>query len=312
MSVRNGRPVKSLCSCVAFVAAAAALPLFLAGCAGSNLTAARLLASSGAGSGPKKPIIIDEAMAPDRPQPSRRNRRTVAAGGTTPPATTGSVPDTNPSSVRKVLADARTLRLAGRRDEALRLLNTSVSSHPGNVPLLQQRALLTLEVGDVDRAEKLLRKVAAKSPDDWRLHSALGAALAAKGNHKAAVAAFDRALQLAPGQTAVLNNLAMSHAMAGNLDKAEKLLRRIVAKATTAPQRTRAKQNLALVLGWRGKHDEARRIAAATMPVAAADANAAYLRRLSSNVKVSRAPRGTTPQGVGKLAGLPGSKPEPR
>ena len=223
MSVRNGKPAICWFSRGAFVVAIAALPIGLTACTGSSLTAARLLASNGNAAGPHKPIIIDEAAAPEPHQQRGRKRRTTASAprSTVGPAKTADAPRNTASSAKKVLAEARTLRLAGRRDDALRLLNTAASAHPDNIAISQQRALLTLEVGDIDRAERLLRKVVAKSPGDWRLHSALGAALAAKGNHKAAVVAFGKALKLSPGQPAILNNLAMSHAMAGNLAKAE-------------------------------------------------------------------------------------------
>jgi hypothetical protein len=53
----------------------------------------------------------------------------------------------------------------------------------------------------------------------------------------------------------VLNNLAMAHVMNGEPQKAEDLLRRVVANGSVPPKVT---QNLALVLGLQGRYDEAK------------------------------------------------------
>ena len=115
-----------------------------------------------------------------------------------------------------------------------------------------ERGLLALELGDAARAEKLLRQAHDPKAPDWRLHSALGAALASRGKQQEAQVQFAKALALAPDQPSVLNNLALSYALDGKAAEAEQLLRKAQRSAGRTPQ---MQENLALVLGLRGRYE---------------------------------------------------------
>lgn len=269
------------------------VPVLTTGCAQSSLTASNLLTTGSTTplrTTNRPPMTDDErlqtvaAIKKQPHAPSSRSRRTA-------------------STAASDLAQARKLRIAGQRVAALRLLDQSARRFPANAAITAQRGLLALEIGQLPQAEKLLREAIEKGAGDWRLRSALGATLAARGQHDQAIRQFRVALKASPENPAILNNLALSHAMAGNLKKAEKILRTVVARKARGRQLARANQNLALVLGLRGKHAEARRIAASTLPAATATANVAYLQRLSSNVHVSRA--ATPDPRSGRFAGLP-------
>jgi tetratricopeptide (TPR) repeat protein len=82
---------------------------------------------------------------------------------------------------------------------------------------------------------------------------------------------------MAPEQPSLLNNLALAHAMEGEIDKAEPLLRRAASAGEGEP---RIGQNLALVLGLQGKYDEAKLAAAQTLPADKAAANVEFVRRI--------------------------------
>jgi Flp pilus assembly protein TadD len=181
---------------------------------------------------------------------------------------------------------ARALRAKGEKQRALALLEQAASSDTGNKALLAEQGLLALDLGQVQKAEALLRKaIDAKSPD-WRLHSGLGAAISAQGRQAEAQVEFGKALALAPDHPSVLNNLALSYALEGKHE--ERLLRRL---AQGAPQ-SRTRQNLALLLGLKGKIEEARKVSAAALPPDQARANVGYLQALKAgkeSASVSRA-----------------------
>ena len=88
---------------------------------------------------------------------------------------------------------------------------------------------------------------------------------------------FAKALALAPDQPSVLNNLALSYALDGKTAEAERVLRKAQRSAGKPSQ---IQENLALVLGLRGRFDEARTVGQSVMPPAKADQNVAYLQAL--------------------------------
>lgn len=183
----------------------------------------------------------------------------------------------NSTDPATAIAYARALRLSGSKAEGLAVLDKAAAAAPRNRQLQLQRGLLALDLGETDKAEKLLRL--ADDGREWRVHSALGTALAIGGKQQEARAQFAKALALAPDNPTVLNNLALSYALDGKGDDAEKLLRKA---QHTAPKTAPVQQNLALVLGLRGKYDEAKSVAAVTLAPAKAGENVAFLQRLSA------------------------------
>ena len=131
-----------------------------------------------------------------------------------------------------------------------------------------------------NRGEIALRVLRAANPPrtpDWRLTSAEGAIQDQLGNTQEARRLYAAALDLAPDEPTVLNNLAMSHVLTNELPRAEEILRRADAGARKDP---RVRQNLALVVGLQGRFDEARRLATEALPRDQADANVAYLKAM--------------------------------
>lgn len=178
-----------------------------------------------------------------------------------------------------LIAEARALRRAGDKAAAARTLERAAKEHPKDIPLMKERGLLALELGQVGKAETLLRKVLESlSPPDWRVHSGLGTALAASGKQQDAQLQFAKALELAPEHPAIINNLALSYALDGKAAEAEKLLRRVTAGKGRPRETDQAKQNLALLLGLSGRIEEARTLSAATLPAEQAKANVEYLK----------------------------------
>ena len=186
----------------------------------------------------------------------------------------------DPANAVAAIAYAKALRTSGAKIDAVAVLAASAKAKPGDRQLALERGLLALELGDAAAAETHLRAAHDPKAPDWRLHSALGAALASRGKQPEAQAQFAKALTLAPDHPSVLNNLALSYALDGKTAEAEKLLRRAAAlKAMT--DGNRLDQNLALVLGLSGKYAEARTAAETQLPAAKASDNVAYLKQLA-------------------------------
>ena len=112
---------------------------------------------------------------------------------------------------------------------------------------------LALDMGQVGTAAQLLERADDPGKPDWRILSARGTVNAKQGQYKEAIAYFERARALAPGQASVASNLAMAYAMDGHAAKAETLLRHAAEQPDADP---RVKQNLALVLNLQGKSNE--------------------------------------------------------
>jgi|RhiMethySRZTD1v2_1073278.scaffolds.fasta_scaffold06696_12 Flp pilus assembly protein TadD len=224
----------------------------------------------------------DPSSAPVTASLAAADRGPVAETGARPPidiAPLAAAHKANPADAEAALAYARGLRASGAKREALAVLDKAAAGKTADRRLQLERGLLALELGQTAKAEKLLRQAHDANAPDWRLHSALGAALATGGRQPEAQAQFAKALALAPDHPTVLNNLALSYALDGKAAEAEKLLRTAKPGPAQTPQ---VKQNLALVVGLRGRYEEARGLGEAALPPAKAGDNVAYLQRLAS------------------------------
>jgi Flp pilus assembly protein TadD len=220
------------------------------------------------------PAALETASAP---APARSDKRAAAKAAHGPElAELAAAHQANPGEVAAARAYARALRGAGAKPAALAVLERAAAKAKDRA-LTLERGLLTLELGQADKAERLLRQLDDATAPDWRVHSALGAALASRGKQPEAQAQFAKALALAPEHPSVLNNLALSYALDGKAEEAEKLLLRAHRAREAAPE---VPQNLALVLGLRGKFDAAK-AAAGALPADQASANIAYLKALT-------------------------------
>lgn len=187
-------------------------------------------------------------------------------------------------------AKAQNLRLAGQKAKALRTLDRAANADT-DVDLLKERGMLALELGQLEKAQTLLKKARDGGDPDWRVLSALGAAYSARGNQQAAQIEFSKALKLAPDHPSILNNLALSYALDGNHDQAETLLRKV---ATTGKNRAKTSQNLALILGLNGKISEATKVSQSVLPAQKAQANAAFFASRQSQAKPVRVSKAAT------------------
>lgn len=163
----------------------------------------------------------------------------------------------NPRDPKATLNYARNLKALGRKPEALAVLQANYLFGSTDRDYLSEYGRLSLEMGQIGTAGRLLEAADDPSKPDWRIVSARGTVLAKQGDYKGAIAMFERADKLAPEQVSIKNNLALAYTMDGQAPRAEQLLREARVKAGDDP---RLRQSLALVLGLQGKHDEAKSI----------------------------------------------------
>lgn len=179
-----------------------------------------------------------------------------------------------PHDAKTALAYARNLKAAGHKEEAFGIMQGAALVNGESKELAGEMGRLAIEFDQIAMADKLLTLADDPLKPDWRLISARGTVMAKQSKYAEAIPFFERALKVAPSQPSVLNNLAMAHAANGDPAKAEEILR----KALASSNDPKIRQNLALVLGLQGRHDEAGAARTAAAPATTADTD--YIKRM--------------------------------
>lgn len=151
----------------------------------------------------------------------------------------------------------RALSTIGSHDEAAGAYRSLLEIDPVNLIGLRGLGNAYLALNDPDLALPNLEAAVAIGKDASS-YSSLGVALDMLGRHQDAQDAYDRALELAPGDLDVATNLAISLSLSDRHDEAVQLMRQ-TAGAPTATVRHR--QNLALIYGLANRTDDARAVA---------------------------------------------------
>lgn len=168
------------------------------------------------------------------------------------------------------------LRAMGKTEEALRAAEAVLAFQPNHVDAMLEVARAHIARGQGFHAIAPTRQAQLLAPRDWRAPSLLGVAYEQVDRASEARAAWEHALLLSPDNPGVLANLALSWAAAGDLPKAEGLLRRAAVRPDAG---LKVRQNLALVLGLQGKTAEAERLIRDDLPPEMAASNLAWLRQ---------------------------------
>jgi Flp pilus assembly protein TadD len=203
----------------------------------------------------------------------------------------------NPRALEPALNYAKNLKALGEKKRALAVLQQASNFHGNSRELASEYGRLALEFDQISLATRLLAAADDPGRPDWRVLSARGTVLAKQGKYKDAIPYYERALTHAHDHPSVLSNLALAHAMSGDPQRAESMLR----KAAAADRGShKIRQNLALVLGLQGKYDEGKLLASNDMSADSAAENANTLRRI---VKLE-------PEMPATPRALPASEPE--
>ncbi len=166
----------------------------------------------------------------------------------------------NPRDLTSALNYARNLKASGQKGDALQVLQQAATYHGQDRQLASEYGRLALDLGQTNVAQQVLSLADDPSAPDWRVISARGTVLAKQGKYSEAIPFYEKALRISNNEPSVLNNLALAYTMSGEAKKAEDLLRQAANGNSTHTPRIR--QNLALVLGVQGRHEEAQQLAA--------------------------------------------------
>ncbi|MFD1695476.1 tetratricopeptide repeat protein [Roseibium aestuarii] len=190
--------------------------------------------------------------------------------------------DQNPQDADAILGYANALTLNAQTAQSMAVLRKGVLQHPDNQPIASAYGKVLAMNGQFEEALNVIKRVQNPAQPDWRLLSAEAAVLDQMGNHERARSLYHQALQIVPDDPSILNNLALSHLLSNELPEAEYNLRRAVALQGSD---ARVRQNLALVLGLRGKFQEAEQVATMDLSGEEARANIAYLREMLGSAR---------------------------
>ena len=117
-------------------------------------------------------------------------------------------------AVERLLAD-----LAYASDDwprALAAYRTLLHRFPGDAALAEKGGLAALKAGEIDQAIALLDRAARQGPLSWGGWNARGAAADLQGDWTTADRSYANALDKAPDQPAILNNLGWSRLLRGD------------------------------------------------------------------------------------------------
>ena len=187
---------------------------------------------------------------------------------------------TFPNDLEAAQRFADALRRGGRADRAAQIALESLQRFQNDPQLLTTLGYSALAAKRPQDALRPLAMVAQAEPGNWRVRSALGAALDQLGRFPEARMAYQEALALEPNNPRILTNMGVSHILAGEPAEAEPILRQAVALPNAPAE---ARQNLAIALALTGRFDEAEQLQRVDLPPAQAAANVAYLRGLLSD-----------------------------
>ena len=188
----------------------------------------------------------------------------------------------DPKNVRAAVGLIQSLRALGALDQARDAANVALGANPNNPAILAEVGKVKLASGDLNNAVKFLQRAADLDPKDWKARSALGVAYDRLGDPQKAEASYRAALKISPDNAAVLNNFALSRAMAHDLPGARDLLQKAVASAGSD---VRVRQNLALIYALSGDMTQAEALTLRDLPPDLARETLAYYRQLAGQAQ---------------------------
>jgi Flp pilus assembly protein TadD len=189
----------------------------------------------------------------------------------------GTLYQKNPKSKNIGLKYASSLRMTGRAEQSLAVMQQMVIHHPKDREILAAYGKALASTGNLDKALTIVRKAQRADQPDWRLYSAEGAILDQLGKPRLARGTYRKALDLRRNEPSVLSNLGMSYVLTNDLAGAETYLRKAISQPGAD---SLVRQNLSLVVGLQGRFKEAETVARGELPSQQAEANIKYLQEM--------------------------------
>lgn len=166
-------------------------------------------------------------------------------------------PASDQQRAQLVLAEVQVLAREQQFTQAYEVLQHGLEALPNHVELLYEAAMMADKIGKYDASEQLLRKLIQVKPDHAHAYNALGYSFLERNVRVAeALELVEKALQLAPGDSAIMDSVGWGYYRAGRLDEAVAMLQRAFA-ANPDPE---IAGHLGEALWVRGDHEAATKL----------------------------------------------------
>lgn len=145
------------------------------------------------------------------------------------------------------IVSAELYEKAGRRDDAIDLLEKAVANRPSSDALIGALSGLYARTRDPGKAEAVLNTRLKADPKDVAIRSTVALLYLEQKKYDEATAEFTRVVAERPADAAALNNLAWLYQQTGDLARARRLAEQAVASAPQASQQAPQADD---TLGW--------------------------------------------------------------
>jgi Flp pilus assembly protein TadD len=162
-----------------------------------------------------------------------------------------------PTDERPLIELGRTLARMGSSGAAAEAYRAALQIDGSDAEARRGLGLALLSTGQPEAAIAEFEK-AIDLGDDYRLYNSIGVAYDMLGDHEAAQTYYHSALRLAPANLDITNNLGLSLVLEGRYQDGISLLEQAAADPMATP---RFRQNLAFAYGLAGDKDRARQLA---------------------------------------------------
>lgn len=182
-----------------------------------------------------------------------------------------------PDNIDALIGLARNLRYSGSVNQGLKAIRAGLRTHGDTVGLLLELAKGQVAGSMYADASDTIAKARRLDPGNWETYAVSGILKDRGGDIDGAQAEYRKALDISPGNSAVLNNLALSLAQQGKLAEAIMILKKLILGEKSTFQ---ARQNLALLYSINGEFAKAERLVREDLPPDMASENLATYRTL--------------------------------
>ncbi len=142
----------------------------------------------------------------------------------------------DPGNPHYDIVSAELYEKAGRRDDAVDVLEKAVAARPSDSVLIGALSSLYARTGDPGKAEAVLNTRLQADPKDVAIRSALAKLHLDQKKYDDAIAEYTRVVTESPTDAAALNNLAWLYQQKGDLAKARRLAEQAAAAAPRAAE----------------------------------------------------------------------------
>ncbi len=196
--------------------------------------------------------------------------------------------DTKPSDSALALKYANAMRRAGQCNNAAVTYQQLIDKDPKNLDALEGKGFCQMTFGEAKEASKTFEAVLAQDKNRWRTLNATGILFASRGKVSESLAYFDAAKNASEGQVAVLNNLGIAQLLNQNYAEAITTLGQAARKLpSNNPDVARVNTNLALAHALSGNMEQSEAILRQHLSEEAAYNNLGYFAKLKDNKQLA-------------------------